>query len=209
MTKHCRLSALCPVLLAAGLLAGCAGSDEVRELSERTAANTATLAASIERMAQQSDRLAQRRADAVARLIAATARIEARHELDLALLQETEDSRAIRTFRALSDWSGKVREIDSSAARDEAALAERVLNGRKAMDVRSEDLRRVAEILARLAERDTNRQRARFLADYGQAVYAEIDADAQAADAAVAFAEELLGLIRSDTTSSDADVPGG
>lgn len=213
MTKRRRFAAVGPLLLAVGLLAigllaGCAGSQEVRDLSTRTAANTATLAASIDRMAAQSDRLAQRRADSVARLIAATAQFRARHELDLALLAQTDDSRAIRTFRALRDWSDKVREIDGGAARDEAELARQVLSGSKAIDVRGAELRQVAEILARLAERDSTRQRARFLADYGQAVYAEVDADAQAADQAVAVAERLLGLIRTDATTAGAAVVG-
>jgi hypothetical protein len=189
--RACRIAAVA----LAGALAACGSSQEVRELSERTAANTAALAAAIERMSAQTERLAQRRADGVARLSAASARQAARGALDGALLKRTDDDDALELYEELQEWSTQVREVEAAAAVDEAALARRLLARRTAIESRAQRLRDVAGKLATLAERDTAAERARFLSDYGRAAYATIEANADAVDQAVALGERLLNGI--------------
>jgi hypothetical protein len=173
-------------------MAACTSSPEVRELAERTAANTGTLAAAIESMAQQSRGLAERRATNAARLAAAAARVESQVELDRALLQRSGDSSSLSTFEVLKTWSDKAREIEAEAAIDEKAFIRNFLKGRSDIESRSKALSEVAKILAGLAKEESVRDRAKFLFDFGEAVYDQVKEKQKEADAAVKAGEKKL-----------------
>jgi hypothetical protein len=181
-----------PALWLAAGLAACTSSPEVRELAEKTAANTATLSAAIESMSQQSHRLAERRAANAARLAAATAQVKSSVELDRALLQQSGDSASLTTLTALQKWSEQVRQIEASAAVDEAALIQAILARRTEIEGRAKALSEVAALLASLAKKESLQDRAQFLLAYGQQVQQEVKAKQKAADEAIKAGEQKL-----------------
>jgi hypothetical protein len=192
MTVRIGRSRWLPALLLAAGLAACTSSSEVRELAEKTAANTATLSAAIESMSQQSHRLAERRAANAARLAAATARVKGSVDLDRALLQQSGDNASLATLAALEKWSEQVRQIEASAAVDEAALTKAILARRSDIEGRAKALSEVAALLATLAKKESLQDRAQFLLAYGQQVQKEVEAEQKAANEAIKAGEQKL-----------------
>ncbi len=182
-------------LITAAMLGACTSSPEVRELAEKTAANTAILSSAVTTLSQQSRHLAERRAASAARLSAATNRVNADVKLDLLLLRESGDTAALSTLRNFRSLSVEMREIGESAATDEAELIRQFLARRTEIESRAKALLAVAGTLAKLAKEESLADRARFLLAYGQEVRAEIKAKQAEAVAATAAGEKKLANI--------------
>ena len=192
MTDMKKMGRILTGLVVATFLAACASSSEVRQLAEKTAANTSTLAAAIESMSQQSRRLAERRAANAARLAAATARVNARVELDRALLRQSGEGGLLDTAATFKSWSEKVRAINAAGVLDEAALIRSILTHRSDIESRSKALSELAEILAALAKKESKKGRAKFLLNFGKEVYKQVKEKRKEADAAIKKGEKAL-----------------
>ena len=187
--RHGLVAALFLTFLAA---AGCASQEEVRSLAGQTSLNTAVLGVSIFDMAQSSRRIAELRAANMARLQAETSAVKSRTAFDLALFEQIDESAVATRLEALKTWSDKVAQIDAQAAVDETAFIVQMLEGRRELEVPSEELKAVAKILARLAAEEDQAARARFLFNYVKTVAVEVKAQREAAKQAAKDAEKAL-----------------
>lgn len=178
-------------LLGLSLLAlGCATSDPVRQLAERTSGNVSLVNTQLEMLAKDSRRIAEVRAANIGRLQADVSEVQLRYDIDREVMERTGESARIGLARDLRDFVlklAKLRETAAKAAREREA---RVIARYQALAVPAKQLNEVASELAILGQEEDLEARVKFLRGYSESVASEVKArqkeKEQAADKAKA-----------------------
>ncbi len=113
-----RIRRLAIVALVSSLVWGCGTPTEVRDLAEKTAANTSFVSTQLNLLAQDARLLAELRAANMARLHAATVEVQVRSTFDEALIEKSGGSLSL--VRDLVAWSTKIRTMFETAANAES-----------------------------------------------------------------------------------------
>lgn len=178
-------------------LVGCSTPERVRDLAEKTAANTSSVAIQLNELASDYRKIAELRARNVARLNARNREVRGRYDLDLALITEAGDSASTTRQRDLETWIKKVEGFFKSAADAEDQEVKALLAAQTKLDTKSKELLKVAKALAKLAKEDDLKTRAAFLAGYIKEVAKEAkqkrEASKKAATAAAKTSKKALG----------------
>ncbi len=181
-------------------LAACAApSAEVRELAEKTAANVGTLSVQLDRLQQNSREVAELRADNIARLHEANARLRARYEIDVELTKKTGDGGNLNLIKNVTAWRDKINAIMAKADGARAKKKKEILDGQTTLDSKKKALTGIAQALAALAKEDKPGDRVRFLKGFAKELQGELDkaleADTESAQAAKALLQKAKAEI--------------
>jgi hypothetical protein len=190
--KHFAVLSL-PVLL---VLSACSTRQPVRDLAERTAANAGVVGAQLKRFGQESSELADLRATNIARLHAANAQLRANYNYDVALTKRSGGQTNLNLVGLLEAWGQEVQEIFRAAENAEKQRKAAILSTQTALDPKSESLAQVAQALATLAEEESSRDRARFLAEYARQLDAEIKTQLEQNNRSAIAAKKLLDEVK-------------
>ena len=186
------------IAMAALLMAGCTGSSsEVRRLAEKTGANVGVISAQLDRLEQNSREVAELRADNIARLHGANARLRARYEIDIELTRRSGGGANLGLVDQIRAWGDKVQAILAKAENAEAERKTQILATQTSLDTRKKALTKIAQGLAELANEEKAKDRVRFLSGFAKEVHAEfekaVEADTRSAKAAKALLEKAKG----------------
>ncbi len=185
-----RIRRLAVVALVSTLVWGCGTPTEVRDLAEKTAANTSFVSTQLNLLAQDTRLLAELRAANMARLHAATVEVQVRSTFDKALIEKSGGS--LDLVRDLAAWSTKIRTMFETAANAESERKELILKTQVPLDTPSKELGKVAEALADLAKDDNTKTRAKFIAGFIKQVAKEVKAKKEQSEKAMAKAKAGL-----------------
>lgn len=181
-------------IVALMLLGGCASTNAVSELADKTAANVGTISVHLRRLDANSREIAERRATNVSRLHASNAELRAQYAYDVALTKKAGGGANIDLLDDIEEWRAEVDGIFEAAKGAEAARKEAVLETQMKLDIKSKTLAEIAQALAALAQDEKRRDRVRFLAGYALSLRTELsaalDQDTEAVKAAKALLKE-------------------
>ena len=186
-----RIRQLAIVALVSSLVWGCGTPTEVRDLAEKTAANTSFVSTQLNLLAQDARLLAELRAANMARLHAATVEVQVRSTFDEALIEKSGGS-SLNLLRDLAAWSTEIRTMFETAANAESERKELILNTQVPLDTPTKELGKVAEALADLAKDDNTKTRAKFIAAFIKQVVKEVKAKKEQSEKAMANAKAGL-----------------
>jgi hypothetical protein len=193
--------------LVALALAACSTPETVRDLAEKTAANTAFVSRQLTDLSADNLHIAELRARNIARLNQANRQVQARHAFDLLLIEKTESSAILSTQKDLQAWNDKVQDVLTVAADAEEKEVKILLAAQTRMDDKSTELNAVAKALARLAEEDDLKTRAAFIAGYvkevGSLVKEARKTSEKSADNAASGAENAVASAESPVTGPE------
>lgn len=178
-----RIRRLAVVALVSSLLWGCGTPAEVRDLAEKTAANTSFVSTQLNLLAQDTRLLAELRAANMARLHAATVAVQVRSTFDEALIEKSGDSSDL--VEVLAAWSAKIQTMFEAAADAESKRKELILKTQVPLDAPTKELGKVAEALADLAKDDNTKTRAKFIAAFIKQVVKEVKAKKEQSEKAM------------------------
>lgn len=185
-----RIRRLAVVVLVSSLVWGCGTPTEVRDLAEKTAANTSFVSTQLHLLAQDTRLLTELRAANMARLHAATVEVQVRSTFDEALIEKSGGSLSLA--RDLAAWSTKIQTMFETAADAESKRKELILKTQVPLDAPTKELGKVAEALADLAKDDNTKTRAKFIAAFIKQVVKEVKAKKEQSEKAMASAKAGL-----------------
>ena len=185
-----RIRRLAIVALVSSLVWGCGTPTEVRDLAEKTAANTSFVSTQLILLAQDTRLLAELRAANMARLHAATVEVQVRSTFDEALIEKSGGSLSL--VGDLTAWSTKIRTMFETAANAESERKELILKTQVPLDTPTKELGKVAEALADLAKDDNTKTRAKFIAAFIKQVVKEVKAKKEQSEKAMARVKDGL-----------------
>ncbi len=185
-----RIRRLAIVALVSSLLWGCGTPTAVRDLAEKTAANTSFVSTQLNLLAQDTRLLTELRAANMARLHAATVEVQVRSTFDEALIEKSGGSLSL--LRDLTAWSTKIRIMFETAANAESKRKELILKTQVPLDTPTKELAKVAEALADLAKDDNTKTRAKFIAAFIKQVVKEVKAKKEQSEKAMANVKKGL-----------------
>lgn len=185
-----RIRRLAIVALVSSLLWGCGTPTAVRDLAEKTAANTSFVSTQLNLLAQDARLLAELRAANMARLHAATVEVQVRSTFDEALIEKSGGSLSL--LRDLTAWSTKIRTMFETAANAESERKKLILKTQVPLDTPTKELGKVAEALADLAKDDNTKTRAKFIAAFIKQVVKEVKAKKEQSEKAMANVKDGL-----------------
>jgi hypothetical protein len=175
------------------LLASCAGSSpEVRSLAEKTGANVGVISAQLERLGRNSRDVAELRADNIARLHGANARLRAQYEIDIELTKKSGGEKNLALIKKVKAWRDKVQAILDKAENAEAERKEQILKTQTSLDTRKKALAEIAQGLAALANEETAKDRVRFLKGFAKELKTAFDEAIEADTKSAKAAKSLL-----------------
>lgn len=158
-----------PALL---LLAACSTPAPVREMSEKTAANVTFVSVQLKQLEHESREVAALRAANIARLHRVNEEFRAEYEFDKALTEKSGDRNSLQELEA---WSNRVKQFHKDLDKIEQEKQLQIEALRVGLADRATELAAVAENLAALAEDDSLKDRAIFLAGYFSEVRDAVD----------------------------------
>ncbi len=185
-----RIRRLAIVALVSSLVWGCGTPTEVRDLAEKTAANTSFVSTQLNLLAQDARLLAELRAANMARLHAATVEVQVRSTFDEALIEKSGGS--LDLVKELAAWSTEIRTMFETAANAESERKELILKTQAPLDTPTKELGKVAEALADLAKDDNTKTRAKFIAAFIKQVVKEVKAKKEQSEKAMASVKDGL-----------------
>lgn len=181
------------VAVTAPLLAGCAGSSpEVRSLAEKTGANVGVIGAQLDRLEQNSREVAELRADNIARLHGANARLRAQYEIDVELTKRSGGAKNLALIDQIKEWRDKVQAILETAANAEAERKQQILETQASLDTRKKALSEIAQGLAELSKAEEAKDRVRFLTGFAKQLHTEFDKAVEADTKSAKAAKKLV-----------------
>ena len=189
-----RIRRLAIVALVSSILWGCGTPTAVRDLAEKTAANTSFVSTQLNLLAQDARLLAELRAANMARLHAATVEVQVRSTFDEALIEKSGGSLSL--VGDLTAWSTKIRTMFETAANAESERKKLILKTQVPLDSPTKELGKVAEALADLAKDDNTKTRAKFIAAFIKQVVKEVKAKKEQSEKAMANVKDGLNNVK-------------
>ena len=190
---------LMTIPLACLLLAGCAASSpQVRALAEKTGANVGVIGAQLTRLEQNSREVAELRADNIARLHGANARLRALYEIDIELTRKSGGAQNLALIDKIKAWRDKVQAILAKAEGAEDKYKTQTLATQKSLDTRKQALTEVAQRLAELSKIEMTKERVGFLKGFAKELKTEMDKALEADSKSAKAAKALLAKAKTD-----------
>ena len=181
------------IVMAGLILAGCeTSSPEVRSLAEKTGANVGVIAVQLDRLGENGREVAELRADNIARLHGANSRLRAQYEIDIELTRKSGGAANLLLIDQIKAWRDKVQAILAKAENAEAERKTQILATQTSLDTRKKALTEIAQKLAELAQKETAKDRVRFLKGFAKQLNAELDKAMKADSKSAKAAKELL-----------------
>lgn len=185
--------------LVALWVGACGTPGPVRDMAEKTAANVIFVSKQLKQLERESQEIATLRAANIARLHRVNQEFQAEYDFDRALSEKVGDRNELSE---LESWSEKVKKFHKDLD-DIEQLKQREIEGtRVKLADRSKELAVVAEKLAVLAEKESLKDRAKFLAGFvkevGAEVKARLDKGDELATRAKAGLDALKGKLSKD-----------
>jgi outer membrane murein-binding lipoprotein Lpp len=197
-----RLNAKIVLVVAGIFLVGCSGpAKEVLQLADKTAANVGTISAHLRQLSQNSREMAGLRADSIARLHQANAKLRADYEYDVELVRKSGDASNLALIGEIETWTKKVDDIFKKSEDVAEARRKLVLDTQSALDAKSKALSGIAQLLATLAKEDKPKDRVRFLKGFAEDLKSNLDRALKADDAGAKAATKLVDSTKERLTT--------
>jgi len=174
-------------------VAACGTPEPVRETAEKTAANVIFVSAQLKQLERESREVAALRAANIARLHRVNEEFRAAYNFDRALSEKVGDSNKLSELKS---WSEKVEQFHKDLEEIEQKKRQQIEAARTKLADRSKELALVAEKLAVLAEEDSFKDRAKFLAGFIKDVGKEVDARLEKGDETAKRAKAGLDALK-------------
>lgn len=185
-------SFLACALTALGL-AACGTPEPVREMSEKTAVNVIFVSEQLKQLERESREVAALRAANIARLHRVNEEFRAEYDFDRALSEKVGDRNQLGE---LESWSEKVKKFHKDLDEIEQKKQQEIEAARIMLANRSKELAVVAEKLAVLAEEESFKNRAKFLAGFFKEVGGEVKARLDKGDESAKKAKAGLDALK-------------
>ena len=191
--RACKYAAISCIIVT---LTGCSTPQEVRNLAGVTAANVGALSAQVERISQESRNLAETRSANIAQLHAVNTELRASYKYDVELTKLAGKSANLQLIDTIKAWGKKIDDIYKSAETAETDRNTAILANQKTIDTKREALAKIAQSLATLAEKESAKDRVRFMAGFAKELKKEIDTQLKSGSEAAKKAKKLLDDIK-------------
>ncbi len=178
--------------------AACTTPEPVREMAEKTAVNVVFVNEQLKQLERESREIAALRATNIARLHRVNVEFKAEYDFDKALIAKVGDRNHLSD---LESWSEKVKKFHMDLDEIEREKQMEIEAARTRLTVRSKELAAVAEILAVLAEKESFKDRAKFLAGFVKEVSKEVQEKLEGGDETAKRAKAGLDALKAKLSS--------